>query len=235
MQKIITASNPALQKQFSSTELAAAPSVAAGTVLDVINNDANLSEFAALVKATGQENLFSRADGTWTYVLPTNDAFKVLDQAQLGRLKEPRFKDQASLVVRQHVLTGKVTFADLTRRLQTGAPTAPPSTVQVCNVVGGSIVNGVQTGGTTVCTNVTPATTVPAPRVDSVTTESGRVIAVQAVTVRTQTSESRVRVTIGSALLEIADFPAKNGTVHTTETLMIPTQLGSLTDIVGRR
>ncbi len=235
-QKIVTPANAALQKQYRSTEPATAPSVAAGSAWDVITNDAALSEFASLVKATGQENLFSRSDGTWTYILPTNDAFKVFDQAQLARLKEPRFKDQASLIVRQHVLNGRVALADMTRRLPTGTATVPPSTVQVCNVVGGTLVNGVQTGGTLVCSSVTPATAPPAPRVDSVTTESGKVLSVQAAAVTTQTSENRFRVTIGgTALLEIADFPAKNGLIHTTETLMIPSQLGSLTDIVGRR
>ncbi len=205
LQQIITSSNAAVSAKFRTTELASVPSTPAGTAWSVISTDASLSEFAALVKATGLEGLFSKPDSAWTYVLPTNDAFKVFDQAQVARLKDARFKEQASLIVRQQVLTGRVVFADFVRRLPTGVP----------------------------------GVTVPASqpnRVDSAVTESGKTVSVQATVVRTQNSENRFRIVLdGKGMIEIADFPVSNGVIHTIETLQIPSQLGSLTDIVGRR
>ncbi len=235
LQHLVTSSNSTFQRTTRSTELANPPQTTA-TAWDTISNDASLSEFASLVKAAGLENLFSRADGTWTYVIPTNDAFSVLEQAQLARLKEPRFKDQAAAIVRQHVMNGRFTYADFTRRLPTGLPSTPPATQTSCSTVGGTLINGVTLGGTVFCSTLTIPVPVPAPAVDAVLTESGKPMSVRTSVVRSVSGgQNHFLVTIGSGgFLETADFAVKSGVLHTTDTLQIPAGLGSLTDLVGR-
>ncbi len=206
LQKIVVSAAPPSQT-VRATELATGLPTTTGSAWDVITKDASLTEFAALVKATGTEALFARTDGTFTYLLPTNDAFKVLDQAQLARLKEARFKDQATAVVRQHVLVGRAGYVEFTRGLPTGLPRSATPTTQ------------------------------PDRRVDTVTTESGKVMAVRtSVVTDRNNSANRFAVVIGSGgLIEVADYPIRNGLVHTTETLQVPSPWNSITDIVGRR
>jgi uncharacterized surface protein with fasciclin (FAS1) repeats len=207
LQKIVTPSNAAAQRTNKSTELVSTSTSAAVSAWDLITKDAQLTEFASLVKATGTEKLFSRTDGSFTYLLPTNDAFTVLDQAQLARLKETRFKDQATSIVRQHVLVGKAGFVEFTR----GLASAPRPV------------------------SATP-TTVPERRVDSVITESGKTMSVRATVRPDATGTNRFSVVIGTGgLIEAADYPVLNGLVHITETLQMPAPINSITDIVGRR
>lgn len=234
MQRLVTSSNSTFQRTNRSTELAnSSPGTA--TAWDTMNNDASFTEFASLVKSAGLEGLFSRADGTWTYVIPTNDAFGVLDQTQLARLKEPRFKNQAAAIVRQHVMTGRVTFADFTRRLPTGLPPTAPTTQTSCSLVGGTLFNGVTIGGTVYCSTFTVPVPIPAPAVETVTTESGRSMSVRPSVVPSANEKNHFLITIGNGgFLETADFAVKNGVLHTTDTLQIPSGMGSMTDIVGR-
>ncbi len=234
MQRLVTSSNSLFQRTNRSTELANPPQGAA-TAWDTISNDASFTEFASLVTSAGLENLFSRVDGTWTYVIPTNDAFSVLEQTQLARLKEPRFKDQAAAIVRQHVMNGRFTFADFTRRLPTGLPPTLPTIQTSCSTVSGTLVNGVTIGGAVYCSTFTIPVPIPAPPVDTIATESGKNMSVRTSVVRSASGQNHFRVTIGSGgSIESADFGVKNGVLHTTDTLQIPSGLGSMTDIVGR-
>lgn len=207
LERIVTPGGLAVTQNPRSTQLAANLPATTGSAWDIITKDASLTEFAALVKATATESLFFRVDGSFTYLLPTNDAFRVLDQTQLARLKEPRYKDQAAAVVRQHVLVGRAGYVEFTRGLPTGVP---------------------RTG---------PATTVPDRRVDSVTTESGKVMSVRTTVITDRVgSANRFAIVVGSGgLIEIADYPVRNGLAHTTETLQMPAPFNSITDIVGRR
>ncbi len=209
--RLIEPNNAAFQKTNRSTEIAVAPSSAPSTAWDVINSDTSLTEFAALVKSAGLESLYQRADTNTTYLVPDNNAFAVLDQAQLSRLKDAKFKDQAIAVVRQHVLVGRVTFEDLTRRLPSGIPVVRPSA---------------------------PTTTTIGPKiVESVTTDSGKTMTVRgSVVVDPVGGPNHFRVTIGTGgTIETADYPVKNGILHVVDTLQFPTSNGSLTDLVGRR
>ncbi len=236
-QRLIQSTNSVYQKANRTTEVAATPVSAAGTAWDAISNDSDLSEFAAIVKAAGVEDLFSRTNGTWTYIAPTNSAFAVLDQDQLARLKDSRYKDQAAAIVRHHIANGSTTLNDFTRRLPTGLPIAPPTTVQSCSTTGGTLVNGVQVGGRLTCSTFTvPAPASPA-ALESVVMLSGKTVPVQASVVRDPSGgANRFRVALGGGgLLETTDFAVKNGMVHTSDTMLIPSDLKSLTDIVGRR
>jgi uncharacterized surface protein with fasciclin (FAS1) repeats len=209
--RVIEPTNMSFQRVNRSTELAVAPATSPSTAWDVITSDSSLSEFAALIKSAGLESLFQRADANATYLVPNNNAFVVLDQTQLNRLKDPKFKDQAIAVVRQHVLVGRVTFEDLTRRLPNGLPSTRPS-------------------ATTTTTTVQRA-------VESVTSDSGKTMTVRgSVVVDPSGGANHFRVTIGTGgMIEAADYPAKNGIIHVVDTLQFPTSNGSLTDLVGRR
>jgi uncharacterized surface protein with fasciclin (FAS1) repeats len=236
--RIVTPGDSIFQRTFKSSEIAANNNQAvAKTAWEVITTDAAMTEFADLVKASGQEKLFNRTDSTSTYLLPTNDAFKVLDQGQLSRLKEPRFKEQAGLVVRQTVASGRTVLADFTRRLPTGIPAPRPIFQESCSLVGGTLVNNVLTGARTVCNSFPIPVPTPLPAVEAISTEAGRSLSVRAVTVPDPNGgTNRFRILVGnSAMIEAADFSVKNGVIHTTDTLQIPANLGSLSDIVGRR
>jgi uncharacterized surface protein with fasciclin (FAS1) repeats len=236
-QRVIQSTNPVYQKANRTTEVAANPAAPAGTAWDTISTDSDLSEFAAIVKAAGAEELFTRTNGTWTYIAPSNSAFAVLDQDQLKRLKDPRFKDQAAAIVRHHIANGSTTLNDFTRRLPTGLPAAPPTTVQSCTTTGGTIVNGVQVGGRVTCSSFVITVPVPPAALDSVVMLSGKTVSVQTSVVRDPSGgANRFRVALGGGgLLETTDFAVKNGMIHTTDTMLIPSDLKSLTDIVGRR
>jgi uncharacterized surface protein with fasciclin (FAS1) repeats len=232
--RLVTSSNASFQKANRSTEPASNSEMPASTAWEVVSTDSDLSEFAAIVKAAGLEDLYSKA-GISTFIVPTNAAFIVLDQDQVARLKDSKFKEQAANVVRHHIANGTVNLGDFTRRLPTGLPPAPPTTIQNCTVTGGVIVNSVQTGGRLACTSVAITAPVPPPAVSALTMLSGKTIPVQTSTVRDPAGGAnhyRVAVANGG-FLETADFAVKNGVLHTIDTLQIPT--GTLTDVVGRR
>jgi uncharacterized surface protein with fasciclin (FAS1) repeats len=232
--RIITASNAKFQKNNRSTEPAVNAEVAPGSAWEVISTDSEFSEFASLVKAAGLEDLYSKA-GTSTFIVPNNLAFAVLDQSQLSRLKDAKYKEQLGVIVRQHIATGVVNLGDFTRRLPTGLPVAPPTTVQNCSTTGGSLVNGVQVGGRTTCSSFTISAPTPPPAISTLTMLSGKTIPVQASVIADPSGgANHYRIAFPNAgFLEAADFTVKNGVVHTSDTLQMPA--GSLTDIVGRR
>jgi uncharacterized surface protein with fasciclin (FAS1) repeats len=236
-QRVIQSTNSVFQKANRSTEAAVNPAAPTGTAWDAISTDSDLSEFAAIVKAAGAEELFSKTNGTWTYIAPSNSAFAVLDQDQLARLKDSRYKDQAAAIVRHHIANGSVTLGDFTRRLPTGLPIAPPTTIQNCSTTGGTLVNGVQTGGRLTCSSYTVSAPVPPPALESVVMLSGKTVPVQTSIVRDPSGgANHYRLAFGGGgLVETADFAVKNGMIHTTDTLMIPSDLKTLTDVVGRR
>jgi uncharacterized surface protein with fasciclin (FAS1) repeats len=208
LKSLIEPTNAAFQREFKSTELANAPSTIT-SAWETISNDASLTEFASLVKAAGLESLFQKADGITTFLVPSNQAFAVLDQAQLARLKEPRYKDQAASVVRLHVLTGRLTLDDFTRRL--------PTNVRLLRSA--------------------PTTTTPPKPIDIVVSDSGKSISIRGSVIPDPTGGlNHFRVTIGTGgIIEAADYPVKNGIMHLTDTLQLPTTGGSLSDLVGRR
>lgn len=234
--RLVTPTNPTFQRLYGSTEMSAATPATVMTAWETIVNDASFTEFASLVKAAGLEGLFSRIDGTYTYFIPTNDAFTVLDQRQLARLKEPAFKEQLSVIVRQFVTAGRLTLNDATRRLPTNVPAPASVTVQNCVVVGGALVNGVQVGGTAQCSAYVVPRTAELAAATSVVTEAGIAISVRASVIQAMSGPNHYRVTLGNgAAIETADYPVKNGVLDSIDTLPIPSQLGrSLTDIVGR-
>jgi uncharacterized surface protein with fasciclin (FAS1) repeats len=236
--RIVQPADSTFQKRWKSSETAANNTQSADkTAWEIISTDAAMSEFADLVKATKLERLFSRTESTSTYVLPTNDAFAVLDRSQLDRLKEPRFSDQAGAIVRLTVSGGRTVLADFTRRLPTGLPAPRPVFQESCSLVGGTLINNVLTNARTVCNSFPLPVPVVQPAVETLSTEGGRPVGIRTVVVPDPNGgANRFRVLVGnSAMIEAADFSVKNGVIHTTDTLQIPSNFGSLSDIVGRR
>lgn len=178
---------------------------APGTAWSLISTDANLSEFAALVASTKTQALFSSADA-WTFLVPTNAAFAVLDPVQRARLTDPKYASQAAEIVRNTAAKGRVALADLL-----------PLTVTF------------PASGTVRARTVTTP-----PLVNQITTDAGSVLRVRVSPIDGVTPE-RSRVFIGGAFVDLADAGVTNGALHTTDTLSIPTRLGrSLADVVGR-
>jgi uncharacterized surface protein with fasciclin (FAS1) repeats len=236
--RIVRPGDSVFQKANKSSEIAAGNTQSLDkTAWEIISTDAALTEFADLVKATGLEKLFNRTDSTSTYVLPSNDAFSVLDRGQIDRLKEPRFLEQAGAIVRQTVSGGRTLLADFTRRLPTGLPAPRPVLQESCSLVGGTFINNVLTNARTVC-NVFPLP-VPTvlPAVESLSTEGGRAVGVRTIVVDDPNGgANHYRVLVAnSAMIEAADYSVKNGVIHTTDTLQIPSNWASLADVVGRR
>jgi uncharacterized surface protein with fasciclin (FAS1) repeats len=238
LSRMIRPGDLVFQKANKSSEIAAGNTQSADkTAWEVISADAALSEFAELVRAAGLEKLFSRTDSTSTYVLPNNDAFAVLDRGQLDRLKEPRFSEQAGSIVRQTISSGRTTLADFTRRLPTGLPAPRPVLQESCSLVGGTLINNVLTNARTVC-NLFPIPVAPVlPAVETLNSESGRAVGIRTVVVADPNGgANHFRVLVGNgAMIEAADYGVKNGVIHTTDTLQIPSNFASLADMVGRR
>ena len=95
--------------------------------------------------------------------------------------------------------------------------------------------NGLQIGASLMCFSYLPDVPLAPLPVDSVTAD-GVTLAVRTAVIPGVTfAPNHFRVGVGGAMLETADYPVKNGLLHTVDTLPIPVKLGqSLSDIVGR-
>jgi uncharacterized surface protein with fasciclin (FAS1) repeats len=193
------------KRRLGTTERAST-SEAPGTAWNLISTDANLSEFAALVRLTKTQALFSGADAS-TFLVPTNSAFAVLDPVQRARLSDPKYAGQAADIVRNTVAKGRVALADLV-----------PQTVTFPAAL-----------------NVRARTVVTPPLVTRITTEGGSTLSVRVFSLDGATTPERSRVFVGDAFVDLADAGITNGAFHTTDTLNIPSRLGrTLADVVGR-
>ncbi len=89
-------------------------------------------EFSTLVTAVTLAELGETLsdDGPFTVFAPTNDAFNKVDPAELSALLSPEKKDDLAALLNYHVISGKMTAADVTKAIADGDGTATLTTVQ---------------------------------------------------------------------------------------------------------
>ena len=96
---------------------AAAPAALAGkaeskNVVEIAAGNADFSTLVAAVKAAGLAGALS-GDGPFTIFAPTNDAFAKLPKGTVETLLKPENKKKLQAILTYHVLSGKVTAAEV--------------------------------------------------------------------------------------------------------------------------
>jgi uncharacterized surface protein with fasciclin (FAS1) repeats len=85
----------------------------------VLDTADELSSTAGLVRAAGLEQAFSGA-GSYTLFAPTNAAISALPESERKHLESPEGRPQLIALLRQHVVPGYVSKADLDKGLSRG-------------------------------------------------------------------------------------------------------------------
>ncbi len=96
---------------------AAAPAALAGkaeskNVVEIAASNSAFSTLVAAVKAAGLAEALS-GDGPFTIFAPTNDAFAKLPKGTVETLLKPENKEKLQAILTYHVLSGKVTAAEV--------------------------------------------------------------------------------------------------------------------------
>jgi uncharacterized surface protein with fasciclin (FAS1) repeats len=81
-----------------------------GDILDVAAAEGQFMHFLAMVRAAGYEDTL-RGQGPFTAFAPTDFAFRQMDQRRIGRLMEPRNRDELRATLGYHVLRMRLTSA----------------------------------------------------------------------------------------------------------------------------
>jgi uncharacterized surface protein with fasciclin (FAS1) repeats len=233
---LVTQSNAEFARTNHSTELTNAKLSTTATAWDTISGDAQFSKFAALVKAVGLEGEFNKSSSKSTFLVPTNDAFAVLDEAQVAKLSAANFKTQATTIVKEMIATDAVSFADMVRELPTGlAPVVTPP-IETCATIESVVIVEVYYAGSISCSYVAALVAVVPDAISTLTTANGTALQIEASIVPGDTEVNHFLVTLeGGAVVNTADYHVTNGIIHTVDSLIIPAELGqNLTDIVGR-
>ncbi|GAA0474202.1 fasciclin domain-containing protein [Parasphingorhabdus litoris] len=99
---------------------------------DIVGVAQNKSDFSTLVVAmtTAELGETLSGEGPFTVFAPTNDAFNKVDPAELSDLLSPEKKDDLAALLSYHVISGKMTAADVTQAIADGNGTATLTTVQ---------------------------------------------------------------------------------------------------------
>ena len=84
---------------------------------DIVGVAQNKSDFSTLVVAMTAAELGETlsGEGPFTVFAPTNDAFNKVDPAELSDLLSPEKKDDLAALLSYHVVSGKMTAADVTQ------------------------------------------------------------------------------------------------------------------------
>ena len=85
---------------------------APGTIVAVASSNQDLSTLVAAVKAAGLVDTLSGA-GPFTVFAPTNEAFAALPKGTLASLLRPENKAKLKAILLYHVVSGKVTSAQI--------------------------------------------------------------------------------------------------------------------------
>ncbi len=108
-----------LRKFLVAAVLALPLSVAAWSAkaasADIVETAASAGNFGTLIKAVEAADLADtlKGDGPFTVFAPTDDAFAALPQGTLEELLKPENKDELVKVLFYHVVSGKITAAEI--------------------------------------------------------------------------------------------------------------------------
>ncbi len=104
------------------------PMLPTKTIVQNAVNSADHTTLVAAVKAAGLVETLS-GKGPFTVFAPVNSAFGGLPAGTVDTLLKPENKGQLTGVLTYHVVAGRLTNADLARRIQQGGGTAKLKTV----------------------------------------------------------------------------------------------------------
>jgi uncharacterized surface protein with fasciclin (FAS1) repeats len=110
-------------------------------IVENASKSADHTTLVTAVKAAGLVDTLSGA-GPFTVFAPTNAAFNKLPAGTVDTLVKPESKKALTGILTYHVVSGRMTAADLTKAIEQGGGTAKLSTV-----AGGSL-TATQSGGT---------------------------------------------------------------------------------------
>ena len=99
---------------------------------NIVQNAVNSRDHTTLVAAVQAAGLVDTLSGAgpFTVFAPTNAAFGALPAGTVDTLLRPENRAQLSAVLTYHVVAGRLTAADLMRRIRAGRGTARLTTVQ---------------------------------------------------------------------------------------------------------
>lgn len=125
---------------------------------DIVDNAVNSADHTTLVAAVKAAGLVEtlKGPGPFTVFAPTNEAFAKLPAGTVDTLLKPENKDTLVKVLTYHVVSGRVTAADLKKQIKTGGGKAMLKTVNgetlTAMIKGGKVVLQDEKGGISVVT-----------------------------------------------------------------------------------
>ena len=93
--------------------------IAQGTIVDVAVGNEDFSTLVTALKAADLVGAL-QGDGPFTVFAPTNDAFAKVDPSALSSLLEAENQKALANVLTYHVISGKITAADVVSALEKG-------------------------------------------------------------------------------------------------------------------
>ncbi len=145
------------QSTAENTESYAAEQTAApsGTIVDAALANPDFSTLVTAVQAAGLAETLS-STGPFTVFAPTNAAFAKLPAGTVDSLVQPAQRETLTSILTYHVVSGRVTAADLIAQIQAGGGTATLTTVQgatlTARLQGSNVVLTDAAGGTSTVT-----------------------------------------------------------------------------------
>ncbi len=106
----------------------ATPAAGTQTIVAMAQANPDVSTLVTAVTAAGLGDTLSGA-GPFTVFAPTNAAFAKVDKAAITDLMKPENKQKLGDVLKYHVVSGKVTSADLAKMIKDGNGTATVKTL----------------------------------------------------------------------------------------------------------
>ncbi len=100
------------------------------TVLDEIDADSSLSKFAAALKQAELESTL-KGSGPYTVLAPSDSAFDKVDKTKMEELMNPKNKSQLKALLEGHILSSKMTAADIAKATKLSAMGGVSHTVKV--------------------------------------------------------------------------------------------------------
>lgn len=135
----LTAAVPAFAHNHTSK--AAGHAHAAPTLVAVAAGNPDFSTLVAAVSAAGLVETLN-SNGPFTVFAPTNSAFNALPQGTVAGLLQPASRPALTEILTYHVVSGRITAADLVTAVRVGGGSATLKTVE-----GGDLRVSARTGG----------------------------------------------------------------------------------------
>ena len=119
--EVTTDTNASTTEMETSSTMDATAETSSMAILDAAGTKSEISTFMELVQAANISKAFEQ-EGEFTIFAPNNEAFEQLPAGQLDYLKKPENRNELIQVLQAHIISGKVTTAQLqsNQRIQVG-------------------------------------------------------------------------------------------------------------------